>query len=353
MRTSVRRNPEGFTLIELLVVIAIIAVLIALLLPAVQAAREAARRASCVNNLKQLGLATANYESSYGTFPMGDHRGRGSNGDTIRQNFGPFLGLTQFIEQGNIFNTFNSSLQCYIWQNSTTNGFGLGALWCPSDGTISSLKWPGKADDGWEGSPIPMTYASYAANLGPFGYHTTNVGDTNWMAQMKGVFSYIGGCCNDGRPSVTPTRLADITDGTSNTFLFGEHAHARISSGGPNAGDVYGTNWWTSGDYGDTTAASMFPPNYFQTNEDGYKLPKYFQRGDNFAMTFASMHAGGANFAFCDGSVKFIKNSINSWNARAISFSKDNNYNLNGTPFGVYQALSTRNGGEVISADAF
>ena len=90
--------------------IAIIAVLIGLLLPAVQAAREAARRAECVNNLKQLGLAAAQLRDVHGTFPMGDHRGRASDGSTIRQNFGPFLALTQFIEQGNIYNTFNSSL---------------------------------------------------------------------------------------------------------------------------------------------------------------------------------------------------------------------------------------------------
>jgi prepilin-type processing-associated H-X9-DG protein len=319
-------------LIETLVAIAMIGILVALLLPAVQSAREAARRASCVNNLKQLALANANYESSYGTFPMGDHRGRATNGSTIRQNFGPFLALTQFIEQGNIYNSFNSSLDCYIWQNSTTNGIGLGALWCPSDGQISSLRYQGAPGDGWEGSPVPMTYASYAGNLGPLVYYTNTVGDTNYMAQMKGVFSYIGGCCNDGRPSVPPTRLADITDGTSNTFLFGEHAHARISTTGSHAGDLYGANWWTSGDYGDTTASSLFPPNYFQTNEDGYKLPTYFPRGDNFSMTFASMHPGGVNFAFCDGSVRFVKQSISPR---------------------IQNALGSRAGGEVVSADAY
>ena len=105
-------------MIELLVVIAIIAVLIALLLPAVQAAREAARRAQCVNNLKQLALAAANYESSRNCFPMGFNYqyyptrlpgggiiayGNGSYAD----GFGPFVHLSQYFEQGNVFNALN------------------------------------------------------------------------------------------------------------------------------------------------------------------------------------------------------------------------------------------------------
>src|SRR5512136_2823977 len=115
-----KKNFRGaFTLIELLVVIAIIAVLIALLLPAVHSAREAARRAQCVNNLKQLMLATANYESANNTLPMGDFMGRNYNGNLIRQNFVPFVALTQFYEAGATINALNTSTMMYLADNST------------------------------------------------------------------------------------------------------------------------------------------------------------------------------------------------------------------------------------------
>lgn len=339
-------NRRGFTLIELLVVIAIIAVLIALLLPAVQSAREAARRAQCVNNLKQLALATLNYESSVGTLPMGDHMGRNYNGSLIRQNFGPFVALTQFYEGGALFNSLNTSLMMYLAVNSTVNGVGLNILWCPSDGVIAGLRYPGFPGDGWDDSPQPMTFSSYAGNLGPLVYYTRS--GTNVMADMKGCFSYIG--VAGGQPSVSPVRLAEITDGTSNTIIYGEHAHGKIM--GDDAGELYGVNWWSSGDYGDTTFSTMFPPNYFANEAQADALPQMQSRQDNWSMMAASFHPGGANFAFCDGSVRFLKSSINSWNFRAITYS-NNVYNLNGQNFGVYQALSTRNGNEVLSSSSY
>ena len=348
------RVRRGFTLIELLVVIAIIAVLIALLLPAVQSAREAARRAQCVNNLKQLMLATANYESSYGTFPMGDHMGRNYDGSLIRQNFGPFVALTQFFEAGATFNALNTQVQMYLSANSTVNGIGMGILWCPSDGNIVGLRWPGAAGDGWDNSPQPMTYSSYAGNLGPLIYYNNSCGSTNnVMAQMNGIFSYIGCPSYVGPPNVPPTSIAAITDGTSNTIIFGEHAHSRIVGNTANdQNDMYGVNWWSSGDYGDTTFSSFFPPNFFVTDDSGYTLPSMFTRGSNFALTATSQHPGGANFAFCDGSVRFIKNSVQSWNPRSITFSGGVYTIPAGTTPGVFQALSTRNGGEIISADS-
>jgi prepilin-type N-terminal cleavage/methylation domain-containing protein/prepilin-type processing-associated H-X9-DG protein len=360
MRKIIREpgGRHGFTLIELLVVIAIIAVLIALLLPAVQSAREAARRAQCINNLKQLALAAMNYESAVGTFPMGDHMGRDwtNPASLARQDFGHFVAITQFYEQGNIFNALNTSIMIYEYPNSTVSGFGLSILWCPSDGDIAGLRYPGRPTDGWDCSPIPMTFSSYAGNLGVLIYRY----DDPQLSTVQGVFAHNGNIIAGGSANFPPVKLASITDGTSNTFIYGEHAHSRISAL-TQQGDYFGINWWTSGDLGDTTFSSIFPPNYFATDDQAYTVPLVVPRQTNWSVTATSQHPGGCNFAFCDGSVRFIKNSINSWNPRAISGTGPNpgggsgpwTYSLNGQKYGVYQALSTRNVGEVISADQY
>jgi len=238
MRRSSR--PRGFTLIELLVVIAIIAVLISLLLPAVQSAREAARRAQCVNNLKQMTLAAHNYESSNGTFPMGDLVGRNWQGlGIIRQNFGHFVGLTAYYEQGSVFNALNSSVMIYEYPNSTVSGVGISMLWCPSDGQIVGLRYPGAQGDGWDCSPIPMTFSSYAGSLGPLVYCWQDPS----LSTMQGMFAHNGSTAAGGTASFPPVKISGITDGTSNTIMYGEDAHSRISQG--DTGEMFGIKWWT------------------------------------------------------------------------------------------------------------
>ncbi|WP_422923581.1 DUF1559 domain-containing protein [Singulisphaera sp. PoT] len=343
-----QRLRRGFTLIELLVVIAIIAVLIALLLPAVQAAREAARRAQCVNNLKQLGLAMHNYMDSNNCLPMGDFFGRDVTNPSslIRQNFGPWMAITQYYEAGTIFNALNTSVMIYQGPNATVNGIGMSILWCPSDGSVVGLRYPGASGDGWDNAPIPMTFSSYATNLGPLFYYPK--GDMNFplLGQNKGVVYHVG---HPLGTSIAPVNLAGITDGTSNTFLAGDHAYGEVAK----STNPFGPNWWTSGLIGDTTASTLFPPNFFKSYNAAQALPAYFPDGNNYTDTFSSLHAGGCNFLFCDGSVRFIKNSINSWNPLVIQYTGRTTPYNNVPQQGVYQSLSTRNGGEVISSDQY
>src|SRR4051794_35166455 len=125
---------RAFTLIELLVVIAIIAVLIALLLPAVQAAREAARRIQCVNNLKQLGIALHNYESTHDQFPIGVYRVPATGLNLPNGYKAVFVvGILPFIEQGNLFSSYNMNLLFNVPDNATTRLSTIKAYQCPSD----------------------------------------------------------------------------------------------------------------------------------------------------------------------------------------------------------------------------
>jgi prepilin-type N-terminal cleavage/methylation domain-containing protein/prepilin-type processing-associated H-X9-DG protein len=374
----------GFTLIELLVVIAIIAVLIALLLPAVQSAREAARRAQCVNNLKQLNLALANYESSYGIYPYG----------MARENCGPnclfspngyyvgssiFVRMLPYIEQQVLANAYNYGLINWTADNATVGAAGLSVLWCPSDGLIGGLHVP-FAGWGWDGSTQVLTYTSYAGNMGTFCKVPISITSPAQhlavLNQANGVFFYLGwpnwnppaqpdpiAPANPG--SIRPATLASITDGLSNTFSFGEKAHGKFSQV-PDiyfSIDFYYDGAWVSGGFGDTQFSALYPMNPFGRiggDPNGDFFYSFDAQEDNFAIAASSFHPGGANFAFLDGSVRFLKDSINTWPYNPANGAPTNvSYNSStglfsvGPPGGVYQSLSTRAGGEVVSSDQY
>ena len=164
--SSVRSSLRGFTLIELLVVIAIIAVLISLLLPAVQSAREAARRAQCVNNLKQLALATHNYIDANGVFPLGSYMmpppGDASSPGSGRHEHSILVRLLPFYEQAQLYNAFNASVHFAYPQNWTVNATGVSAIWCPSDGKIQGALDFTNASQ----FALGMRFTSYKGNSG-------------------------------------------------------------------------------------------------------------------------------------------------------------------------------------------
>ena len=361
------RRLSGFTLIELLVVIAIIAVLIALLLPAVQAAREAARRAQCTNNLKQIALAANNYESTNNAFPPAacsslDYT---KTQPYYRDNFSSFVRLLPFTEQAPMYNAVNFNMTYANLENRTVAGVQLSVLVCPSDTNttpqvISSSN--GFPSSNWDGLTSPVTYlahfSSYSGSQGTFwsNYYIGAKGGTQVQSQQNGAIVID-----------QAVRIAAITDGTSNTFIYGEKAHGYFA--------VYDATYqncdtvWSSGLYFDTMFTTTYPPNLPTANTPGLSLNGNPSYSYYYATDATSYHPGGLNFAFADGSVHFIKNTINSWTFMTKAADSYGDAIPDGTTynastiiwsgpaipyrFGIYQALSTRSGGEVISSDAY
>ncbi len=367
---------RGFTLIELLVVIAIIAVLIGLLLPAVQSAREAARRAQCVNNLKQLALAANNYESTNQCYPSGSYSNYNGGppsttcvGGVERcrypENFSCFVRLLPFTEQAALYNAVNFNFTSSNNENITIKGVKLNILTCPSDPDVApaviSETTPGALFN--QLFPLPpgtwyQQFTSYAGCQGIYGTGYVTVYDIPLPSTGSQAQQYNGVIHNE-----STVRIQMITDGTSNTFLFGEHCHWNLLTYDTSYG--VSDNSWQSGRWYDSLFATLYPldakpplsgPSYmgFTSTVTNYYYPTIA----------SSMHPGGCNFAFCDGSVRFIKDSINTWTYACgggpesslvpcgVTYVNYTYFN-NGAQPGVYQALSTYNGDEVISADAY
>jgi len=348
---------RGFTLIELLVVIAIIAVLIALLLPAVQSAREAARRAQCVNNLKQIALAAMNYHDQNGAFPIGSPlKPDVMFGWAWVEDQSTFVAMLGQFDQMPLYNAMNFSRSIYSGPNSTVYATGLTSLWCPSDGQIIGKR---NSEGAYGDNPnLIFAYSSYSCNFGTWYpemlfycyQYLTQAPPTGPNMQACPAYAGINNNLNGPFKYCNAQNISTIVDGTSNTLLYSEKANGQMTPS-----ESFCFNWWGDSVSGDTIFTTLYPMNAFR------KVPNIADEYDwSWVEGASSFHPGGANFAFADGSVHFLKDSIQTWAfnpANGLPIGVTDNKGVYtmapGTQMGVYQALSTRAGNEVISSDQY
>lgn len=303
------RQRTGFTLVELLVVIAIIGVLVALLLPAVQAAREAARRSQCSNNLRQLALAAHNIHDTTGKLPSSIRPA----GLTTAPRIAGLTFLLPYIEQKNVYDLYD---QTGNW-DSTTGGYNnagnlpltsktVATFLCPS--TPEPKRLDGNPQPSWVGNEVAVSDYS----------PTISVATQLQTANLVDI-------AGDGLlPKNQEPRMADATDGLSNTILYAESAgrpyiyrNGKRVPGDVNTIHVNGGGWCRpasdfsveGSSYDGVTRVGPCAVNCTNGEDFGLTFPNGFYGSDGSSEAYA-FHPGGANFAFGDGSVRHIAKTI-------------------------------------------